>query len=386
MASPRLAAAQPVPGVEVRWVAPAGCPQVADVQARLHRLLGAGATSTGGQRLVADATVAQASGRFRLSLRVRKSGEEGETRVFDSDSCESLAGAAAVTLALLVHGAPRARGALGASSPVAAPPATSPGSSPSTLPASLPAMVPGSSPSTSASSASAASASPEAATSPRAAAASPFSTAPPPSAPSPTVAERPSSQTLDPAAAREAPADAVSHPAKRRWSLVLGGPLMIVDEGVLPSWALGTGLGIGIRVDRFETLVTGALWLTQNDGTTSTNFYGVRYTRRSGEWSSCYEWGTGAFELGPCITASLEDVVAQGTGPGVVGGPAGIPWITVGLGARARWSPRRWTAVFVRPTLVFNTSRPRFAIDALGSLYQVPLAAVGINVGCEWIL
>ena len=33
----------------------------------------------------------------------------------------------------------------------------------------------------------------------------------------------------------------------------------------------------------------------------------------------------------------------------------------------------------------FTTSRPTFAIDGVGPLYKVPLAAVGVQVGSEWI-
>lgn len=137
----------------------------------------------------------------------------------------------------------------------------------------------------------------------------------------------------------------------------------------------------------FEALLTGLLWLPQSKIATNLQFYGALYQRYSGELSSCYDWGSGRFQLGPCITVSLEDVGASARGPGVVAGGHGeTRWVTVGFGPRGRWSPRPWTAVFVRPTVVFNTARPRFDIDMVGSAYQVGIAAVGISVGCEWIL
>jgi hypothetical protein len=111
------------------------------------------------------------------------------------------------------------------------------------------------------------------------------------------------------------------------------------------------------------------------------------YERRTGELSGCYGWRAGPFELGPCVTLALEDIKASGKGPYVTPHSPDTFWLTVGLGARVRWSPVPWTAFFVRPTVAFSTSRPSFEIDGVGpSLYQVPLAAVGINIGCEWIL
>ena len=73
------------------------------------------------------------------------------------------------------------------------------------------------------------------------------------------------------------------------------------------------------------------------------------------------------------------------SGPDVVGGPGHVSWLTVGVGAEAGWSPRSWATLFVRPGLALTTSRPTFAIDGVGPLYQVPLVAGGVEVGCEWI-
>jgi hypothetical protein len=326
--------AQPVPGLDVHWVAPATCPGAEDLEARVRRLLGAEPPAPGRKDLlVVDGTVVRMSGRYRLSLNVRKRGEiAGATRAFESESCESLAGAAAVTLALLARDKPRSDEATSLQS---APSASSQG--------------PGAAPAASGSSTAA-------------------------SAPSPT------------------PAPTEAHPlgknglAERRWSAVLGGPLLVVDEGVLPSWSFGLGLAAGVRVNRFEALWTGVLWLQQSAPGVNSGAYAGSYVRRSGELSSCYAWPLGRLELGPCLTVALEDVTANGTGPNVVGRPGHIAWMTVGLAARARWSPLRWTALFVRPRLAFNTSRPTFTIDAVGTLYQTPIAAVGIDLGSEWIL
>jgi hypothetical protein len=55
------------------------------------------------------------------------------------------------------------------------------------------------------------------------------------------------------------------------------------------------------------------------------------------------------------------------------------------VAARAGWSLRRWTTLFVRPGVTLTTSRPTFAIDGLGPLYKVPLVAGRVEVGSEWV-
>jgi len=174
--------------------------------------------------------------------------------------------------------------------------------------------------------------------------------------------------------------------SERRWFGVLGGPFFVADEGVLPSWALGVGLGVGARVNRFEALLRGVLFLPQTDVAANASSYAGRYERRSGEVSACYEWPLGPMGISPCATLGLEDVTASATGPYLVGGPGHKAWLTAGLAATARWSPRPWTALFVRPNVSLSTSRPTFVIDAVGSLYQVALVTVGLDIGCEWIL
>jgi hypothetical protein len=82
---------------------------------------------------------------------------------------------------------------------------------------------------------------------------------------------------------------------------------------------------------------------------------------------------------------ALEDVTADSSGSGVMDRPGHVSWLTLGLGVRAGLSLTRLLVLFLRPTLGLTTSRPTLAIDGFGSLYEVPLAAVGVEMGSEWI-
>jgi hypothetical protein len=354
--------AQPIPGVDVRWTAPATCPSAEDLQARVRRLLGTQSSAPPRKdRLIVVGAVAREGGRYRLSLNVRREGDaSGVTRAFDSESCEGLAGAAAVMLSLLARGDSR-WDATASSSSSGSPSSSGPSSGPSISQATAPSSS-GSAP----------------------------SSTPTPSTAAPPVAELPPAKLTESrpetVGAIASAGPVANRPGKTRLSAVVGGPLLAVDAGVLPSLALGVGAGAGVRFDRFEALLTGVLWLSQTSGAADSSPYAASYVRRSGELSGCYAWTLGRFELGPCLTLALEDVTGRGSGPEVVGQSGHIDWMTVGLAARARWSPARWAALFLRPGVTFNTSRPMFTIDSVGPLYQVPLASVGLDVGCQWIL
>ena len=375
--------AEPAPGIEVRWVAPAACPDADNVRARVRQLASDAASATA-NHWAADGTVVVVDGHYRLTLDVRSDGRAvGTARVIDSASCDSLAGAVAVTLAILT------RGELGGHKESALPPVSSsqaaPAASPDAgrvapAPASVPVPVaaPSVTPATSAT-----------ADSSRAA---PLSPAPPvandsartsPSAPPAPPVENPPPLPAAPPADRAPAPSAAGPPGPARWSLVLAAPLLEVDAGVLPSGAYGGGIGAGARFGALELLVAGFLWLPQDR---DAGLYRGSFVRRSGELSGCYGWRTGRFAFGPCMRLTVEDVSARGTGPEVLSTPNDVAWLTIGVGGRAEWSASRWAAVFVRPTLAIATSRPSFAIQEGGPVYSVPFASVGVAIGCEWIL
>lgn len=85
--------------LDLRWETTRGCPARADVLARIRAI--AGAALDEDPELAVEAKVEREHGRFRLELLVRR-GHEVSRRVITSDSCTSLAGAAAVSLELLL--------------------------------------------------------------------------------------------------------------------------------------------------------------------------------------------------------------------------------------------------------------------------------------------
>ena len=85
--------------LDLRWDAPPGCPRGDEVLDRIRALAGSSLDETVG--LSAEGRIWRVDGRFHLTLLVRE-GPDVRKRVIASDSCVDLAGAAAVTLALLL--------------------------------------------------------------------------------------------------------------------------------------------------------------------------------------------------------------------------------------------------------------------------------------------
>ncbi len=93
------ALAEPPPGLELGWEAPAECPQADAVRARVRELTG----SSVARSLSAEGAIERAQGRYQLKLVIRD-GTAVSERTLESDACGDLGGAAAVALSLLLRG------------------------------------------------------------------------------------------------------------------------------------------------------------------------------------------------------------------------------------------------------------------------------------------
>ena len=312
--------------------------------------------------MVAEGTVVEVGGHYRLTLEVKPTTElAGVTRVFESTSCDGLAGAAAVTLALLARGEAGTDGPASSAPPPVSSSVPSPQSSSTASPAPTSGTSSGPSPGLAASS--------------PAQSEAPTRATPDVETPLPPVPQSPLKPTD---AARDQ-----EQTVAARWSPTLQLPILISDAGVLPSAGYGLGLGVGIRVRKLQVMLSGVMWLSQ--GAIGASPYAATYQRRTGELSGCYSWQYGHFEGGPCLMMTLEDVTADGSGTDVTDSHGHVSWLAAGLGVRAGVSPSRLVTLFLRPSASFTTSRPTFAIDGFGPLYKVPLAAVGVEMGSEWI-
>jgi hypothetical protein len=313
------------------------------VRARIRQL--AGPSRARGAPLRADARVIRSEdGRLRLTLVVR-SGDLVGTRRIEGTSCEDLAGAAAVALALLL----RASGPLGEAD-LAGDGATeaSPGRS------------------------SAGGAAPEGqAEAGGGAGGDPLrrpETAPPARQPEPSPAAREES------------------PSRRRWRGVIEAPLGVVGLGPLPEPGLGVAAAAGVSLDRLRLLgegrVFGAARMTARDepGT------GADVQLAAAGFRACWAALEGPIELSPCLAVTAQHLRARGHGDHIVPRTAESTWVAAGVGAELRWRLTSWFGLIAAGIGQVEASRPRIAIDGVGILGQIGWGSVLVMAGPEWIL
>jgi len=341
--------------IQLRWQAPANCPQEAQVRQKLADLLGSNASDATASRLRAEGQIEQVGERFRLTLNIHYDLVNG-TRVVQASACEDLGGVAAVTLALLFRAehssnAPLTARDLGGSS----------------------ASVLGDGRTASSDNQTQSSETRSANEGDRVAGEEKNA-----------LETQNDSEKLK--SEGQARASESRHSEPSHWRFVLSAPELRTDIGVLPDASYGIGLGAGARHDAWRFLIAGTWWLAQDYAPGSFVGYGAHFARLSGELSACHGFQVAGFELAPCLLFTLDDVAARGTGVGVSSSNPHTAWLSVGAGLQGLWS------LGSRAALVFGvngraaTSRPRFVSEGVGEISQVGPAALGIVLGCEWLL
>ena len=278
--------------VTLRWNAPPSCPSGEVVRSRVLQLVGPHVT------LEASASVTEAQGTYRAALKVRAGESVGE-RTVDAASCEALADAVAVVVAMA--------GTTMASPPIAPPaPPVEVAPPPVPLPFPSPALVP----------------------------------APPlkeeaPLASKPTTPTRPH---------------------------VRIGVEGSVDLGTLPSATEGVRLSVmGLPRSDVALGVAAELWANRSGSPASLPTQGADFSLLSVDALGCYgAFHRRAFELSGCGIVELDRLSAQGTGPKPQDPTAW--WIGLGLGLRGRWELTHAFALTADIDGIVPTAQQQFSI------------------------
>jgi hypothetical protein len=327
--------------LDLEWEAPPGCPRRSDVLDRIRALAGSSLDKTEG--LSAEGSIAHAKGRYWLTLRVRD-GRDVRKRQIASDSCADLAGAAAITLALL----------LGIDVSAAAPQKDNdaPGQG-----APKDGAFDGDGPRTK----------------------------------KQRSSEAGGERGGEAAARSQAPSESSAAPdaslSMRRWALLIRAPILAADLGPLPDPSLGVGLGLGMRYESWKVLLAGHVYRGQTVSAEGGAFgAGADLDRMTGQLAICRGVRSGPFELAPCLGLALEHLTAQGFGVGVSPESRQSVWPAPSAGAVAEWYPLKSLAFFAGVTGYLELSRPRLVIEGLGEVRQLSPVAAGAVIGVEWIL
>jgi hypothetical protein len=348
------AMAEPQPSIDIRWRAPSVCPQESDVRERLQKLLGPGRHDS---HLRAEGTITRLERRFRLDLVVRGKDLIG-TRSIESNSCDDLAGAAAVELGLLVH-----------STDGAAEPSRS-----ANEPATLPPVREGAE--SSRSRADATDVHPTQETSEAPAAKRPPNDAKPERK---TEVEREEASEPQPQVA-----------SQRSWRVLLQAPTFELDVGPLAQQSRGVGISLGLEYESWQLLLKGISWQRQNIPAPGFPGYGADVDRVGAALWGCRELRASWFGFSPCLTAGLERVSASGKGRNLVPSTQHAIGVTVGAGAQGRIHLASWIRVVAAVGGQIELLRPDISIAGEEPMYQIAVyqfapAALNVAVGLEWI-
>jgi hypothetical protein len=327
--------AQPA-SFSLSWQAPASCPDEAHVRHAVEQLLGEGPPPPA--HVSARAVVEQtASGHWNVRLTTVRDGASGE-RVVESESCQSLADATALILALTIDPervAARAPGAsAAASSSVAAPtPAlTSPSASaPASAPASVSASVP----------------------------------PPPPPPPSAVPTTAPSA-----APPVESSSTRQGAPGPTLFALFaqVGG-----DVGTLPRAAFAIGGGVALTLGRFRVEGYGTYLPPQATYAATLQSLGTNVDLLAGGLRGCFFPLVGSLEAGGCAGLELGELHGHGFGPSLPNryysftpSDAGGLWVAPTLSGRISWRIARAFALVFDVGILVPVQRDTFVIDNLG--------------------
>jgi hypothetical protein len=315
------ARAAPSARVDLTWTAPLGCPDRETVVAEVDRLLRSSSTK---DPAVAHAEVTH-EGRWRVRLETQSAGRSGR-REIEAESCEQLAQATAVILALMID--PEA-------AMVGAPPAER--SSAPDPPHR-----------------------PELADLPR--------------RPDPSYVPEPL-----PAALAALPAN---RPATRRWQGVVG-VSVLGDGGTMPAPSLGVGLAGGAVLGPYRVVAGLGYFPSRTARLTAGSLFGGDFTLFFGALEGCGALITARLVRAE-LCAGVEIEAMRGSGFGVRHPRAGTSvWSALLAGGLVEVPIVRSVAAELGVTAVVPFARPEFSFDDLGPVHRAGAAAIRLGLGAS---
>jgi hypothetical protein len=323
--------------VDLQWIAPAECPREETVREKIRSLAGVSLEEL--DRLSAEGEITRVDGRYRLKLRVRL-GSEVREREIDSEVCADLAGAAAVTLGLLLKSAtPEAQGTGGDGAPGGTGGASSAPGGAGAAAGTTPAAKPG--------------------------------------AAAPT---RPENDPRRPDAPREPRAA-----DRARLGIVLRAPVAALDVGPLPQPGFDLGGGGGLEYAGWQLVLSGRFGPSQRIARASLGGSGATVRRLAAEASVCRGFRGGALELAPCLVVALEHVTTSGFGRYVVPRSRQAAWVAPGAGVLARLHAFESLSLVAGATGYVHVSRPQLVITDVGEVDRLAPVALRVLLGTDWI-
>lgn len=308
--------------VHLQWSAPEGCPPVEYVRARTEALLGRGLDDPRHPQVDARVIVERRAGRWSAALELA-TGDGRRARTLRAASCEALADAAALLLAVTIDPTARLAGLAGA---VAAAPTDR-------APVDVPTDVP--------------------------------------------VAERPA-VVQELARPRPSP-PAGARPDRRPHALV--GLAFALQGGGAPGLALGAAGAVGLGWRRARLLLLGSYAAPASPRAIAP---GARLHTTQG-WAAlagCAVFARGRFAAPICGGWFAGSIRGVATGLARAG-PLRLPWTGLVVGVGLRVALHRNVAATFDALALVPVVRPSFVVEQLGVVHQAAAVAASGQLGLE---
>ncbi|HTA21574.1 MAG TPA: hypothetical protein VK989_19915, partial [Polyangia bacterium] len=187
-------------------------------------------------------------------------------------------------------------------------------------------------------------------------------------APAPPVAPAPSPPLAVPAPVAIVVAAPPSPRPRLAWILAVDAS---ATRGPLPGTSFGAGFGLDVGRGRLFASLRLETWLPEDEATAATGVR-ARYTGVGGTLAGCAVAArAGRFTLAGCAGARAAALHGASSGA-LVDGEATAPWYAIVPALWTRTRLARGVFVDAGVELAASLNRPRFALDNLGDLYEVP--------------
>ena len=113
--------------------------------------------------------------------------------------------------------------------------------------------------------------------------------------------------------------------------------------------------------------------------------HGARVVRGSAHLSLCRWLGDGQLQLAPCLTTSMQHLLARGVGSDVDRSSASYTWLSLGPSGFARLRVSDWLGLVLGVGIDLQTARPVIVIEGVGDVDQVGPVEVRSALAAMWI-
>jgi hypothetical protein len=177
-------------------------------------------------------------------------------------------------------------------------------------------------------------------------------------------------------------------PTQRQWYFLVNVPSATVDFWTLPKRDTGFGIAAGVLHQQWRFFVSATNWSSQQRTITDVETYSSYFKRKSFEIWGCRGWGSGAFELAPCVVTAMDLVTASASSARLNASEQRVAIFSAGAGMSAYAHLAPWFSLYLATTGRIVANRRQFLVKEISGdfpTHTIPVGAWLTSIGSEWI-